>query len=306
MNRRLDAEEAFFAVVRARRLRPPEDRFLHRALHRLASFIAAGLLREETATRANLLQATDPRARLLAVLGYLVSVSLAASLPVLLAHVLIPVAALALSRIRPWEVLRAGLLLAAGFSLLMAAPATLNLIQDGEVVLPLLIRPGPSHLGPVAVPAAVGITREGLLTAATFLTRVLASVAMVLWLTLSTRWMDLLRALRTLGLPPLVIQVAGMAVRYLYVLLRQSQEWHLGKRARTICRRPLAAEQAWVGSRVAMTWVRGLQLMQEVGDAMTARGFTGEARGPAGVGFAVRDWIFLAAVALACFGSRLA
>jgi cobalt/nickel transport system permease protein len=298
-------EEGFAALVRSRGLHPPRDRFLDRGLRRLARFFAGGLLREETAARAHVLRAVDPRARLVAVLIYLVSVSLAASLPVLLAHAVIPIAALALARIHLREVLAAGLLLAAGFSLLMAGPATLNLIRPGEVIVPLLALPDPWWLGPAPFPVVVGITREGLLGAGTFLVRVLASVAMVLWLTLSTRWVDLLRALRGLGLPPLVIQVAGMAVRYVHALLRQSEEVHLGKRSRTVCRRRLAADQSWVGSRIGMTWVRGLHLMQEVGDAMTARGFTGDLRAPAGARLAYADWIFLAAVVLACLGTRL-
>ncbi len=298
-------EEAFLALARARGLRPPADRFLGCGLGRLAGFFAAGAIREARAARPHSLQALDPRARLLAVVIYLVSVSLADSLPVLLAHAAIPAAVLALTRIRLRDLLRGGLLIALGFSVLMAAPATLNLVRQGEVVLPLLVRPTGWRLGPFAVPAVIGITRQGLLTAATLCLRVALSAAMVLWLTLGTRWSDLLTALRALGLPALTVQVAGMTVRYLHLLLRQSQEGYLAKRSRTVCRRRLAAEHAWAGSRLGMTWMRGLHLMQEVGDAMTARGFTGDLapQGPARL--AARDWLFLWLLALACLGTRL-
>ena len=73
-----------------------------------------------------------------------------------------------------------------------------------------------------------------------------------------------------------------MTVRYLHLLLRQSEEVHLGKKSRTICRGPLASDQMWVGSRIAAAWEKSLHLMTEVTDAMTARGFTGEFRVPAG------------------------
>ncbi|RPJ53849.1 MAG: hypothetical protein EHM24_32420, partial [Acidobacteria bacterium] len=54
---RAAAEAAFAATVRARRLRPPQDRFLDRSLRGLARFFAAGLLREASAARAHALQA---------------------------------------------------------------------------------------------------------------------------------------------------------------------------------------------------------------------------------------------------------
>jgi energy-coupling factor transporter transmembrane protein EcfT len=40
--------------------------------------------------------------------------------------------------------------------------------------------------------------------------------------------------------------------------------------------------------------------MEEVSDAMTARGFRGEARFPSGSRFRARDWGFLAVVILLC------
>ena len=62
----------------------------------------------------------------------------------------------------------------------------------------------------------------------------------------------------------------------------------------------MTAEQAWVGSRIANAWDRGLRLMEEVSDAMTARGFRGEARFPPGSRLRARDWGFLAAVIVLC------
>jgi energy-coupling factor transporter transmembrane protein EcfT len=215
-------------------------------------------------------------------------------------HAAIPLVAIVLSRIRAKELLGAGFLLALIFSSLIAAPATLNVLGGGQVVLPLLSREQEWRLGPYVLPGVIGVSREGLLTAATFLLRVLSSVAAVLWLTLSTRWVDLLRGLRSLRLPPLFLQVTGMTVRYLHAFHRQSEEIHLGKKGRSVCKAPMAAEQAWVGSRIANAWDRGLHLMEEVSDAMTARGFRGEARFPSGSRFRARDWGFLAVVILLC------
>lgn len=293
-------EQAFLELARVRGLRPVGRSYVDTSLHRISAFFSRSLLREETARRPGVLQGTDPRARLVAVLVFLISLSLARSIPALLSHATLPLVAIMLSRIRPKELFGAGFLLALIFSLLIAAPATLNVFSGGQLILPLSSRGQEWRFGPYALPRVIGVTSVGVLTAATFLLRVLSSVAAVLCLTLATRWVDLLRGLRSLGLPPLFLQVAGMTVRYLHVFHRQSEESHLGKKSRVVCRAPLAAEQAWVGSRIAGAWDRGLHLMEEVSDAMTSRGFRGEARFPMGTPVHARDWGFLGIVILLC------
>ncbi len=299
-------EQKFFEMVRARRLRPVRSGFVDKTLRRLTAFFSDALLREKTARRAGLLQRLDPRARLLGTLLFILSVSMARSIPVLVAHAALVTAAVWLSRLRLREILGTGLLVALLFSSLMALPATLNLVSGGEPLVPLIARDTAWRLGPYTIPAVVGISREGVLTAVTFLLRTLSSVAAVLCLTLSTRWMDLLRALRFLRLPPLVLQTLGITVRYLHVLLRQSEEAHLGKKSRTLSRRPLAADQMWVGSRIAYAWEKSLRLMEDVGEAMAARGFTGEVRVAPGSRLRAANWLFLAAVAGLCLAAHFA
>ncbi len=299
-------EERFRELVREKNLHPAGRNHLDKTLREISSFFSRSLFREETARRNGVLQRVDPRARLLALVVFLVSVSLARSIPSLLAHAALPPLALAFSRIRPREFLGAGFLFAILFSASMAAPSLLNVVSGGTVVYPLATLGAGVRLGPWMLPEVVGITREGILTAGTFLLRVLSSAAAVLWLTLSTRWVDLLRALRFLRLPPFFLQVAGMTVRYVHALLRMSEEIHLGKRSRTVCRAGIRAEQAWAGSRIAHSWEKSLHLMEEVSAAMTARGFTGDAKFPAVPWLGVPEWIFLAVVALACAGGHLA
>ncbi len=299
-------EQEFLSKAASRGLHPPGRSHVEKTLRELSSFFSRSMFREDTARRPGVLQRVDPRARLLSVLLFLVSVSLARSIPVLLAHAALPLAAIALSRIRAGEFLGAGFLVAVVFSSLMAAPATLNVFFDGTVIFPLVERGRDWRFGPYYLPSVIGITREGLLTAATFLLRVLTSVAAVLWLTLSTRWADLLRALRFLRLPAIFLQVIGMTVRYTHALLRHSEDVYLGKKSRTVCRGRTAGEQEWVGSRIARSWERSLRLMDEVNMAMTARGFSGEAKFPPGPWFRTREWVLLATVVVFCTGAHVA
>lgn len=295
----------FFELQRDRRLRPPRSGFLDKTLRRLAAFFAANLLREEIARRPGLAQRLHPRARLWAALLFLMSVSLASSLSALATLALLVAMVVPLARIRVREMLGAGLLIAIAFSALMALPATLNLVSGGRVLLPLLQRDEAWRIGPYVIPPIVGVSAEGLRTAATLLLRTLASVTAVLCLALSTRWTELLASLRSLRIPPLFLQTAGMTVRYLYLLLSQSEEIHLGKKSRTICRRPLASDQAWVGSRLAAAWEKSLHLMSDVSEAMTARGFTSEVRFAPSRPLRPGDWAFLFLTAALSVGAHL-
>lgn len=299
-------QKAFLDLARERGLRPARAGHVEKTLSGISSFFARSLFREETARRPGLLQGVDPRAKLVATVLYLVSVSAARTTGALAAHALLPAAAVVLSRIRPTEFLGAGFLFALLFSAMMAAPVSLSLFRDGTVVLPLLRLDAEWRLGPFVLPQVIGVTREGLLSAATLLLRVLPSVAAALWLTLTTRWADLLRALRFFRLPPIFIQVAGMTVRYLHALLRQAEEVHLGRKSRTVCRGTVASGQAWAGSRIAHAWERSIHLMDEVDAAMKARGFTGEAKFPAGARFRGPEWALIVVVAVACLGAHAA
>ncbi len=299
-------EVEFLRLARDRGLRPPRLGHIEKTLSGISAFFARSLFREETARRAGLLQGVDPRAKLVATVLYLVSVSAARTTGALMAHALLPVLAVLFSRIRPSEFLGAGFLFALFFSLLMAAPAALSVFRDGTVVFTLLRLDAEWRLGPFVLPRVIGVTREGLLSAETLLLRVLSSVAAALWLALSTRWADLLRALRFFRLPPIFVQVAGMTVRYLYALLRQAEDIHLGRKSRTVCRGKIASEQAWAGSRIAHSWERSLHLMDEVSAAMKARGFAGEAKFPPGARFRGPEWALIAFVVLFCLGAHAA
>lgn len=299
-------EEEFLRLAARRGLRPPRPGHVEKTLSGISAFFSGSLFREEAARRPGILQGVDPRAKLAATVFFVASVSAARTTGALAAHAVLPAAAVVLSRIRPAEFLRAGFLVALAFTVLMAAPAALSVFRDGTIVLPLLRLEAEWRLGPFVIPRVIGITREGLLSAETLLLRALTSVAAALWLTLSTRWTDLLRALRFFRLPAVFVMVAGMTVRYLHALLRHAEDIHLGKASRTVCRAGIASGHAWAGSRIAGSWERSLHLMDEVSAAMKARGFAGDARFPAGARFRPSGWALIVAVAIFCLGAHAA
>ena len=274
--------QEFLAIQRTRGLRPIGRSYVDRTIREIARLWDSAIFgTRQGATADNRL---EPRLRVILTLVFLVAVSFITTIHMLLVCASIVtifvLAALVTRRFRLKDFLGGGFGVALAFTLIMALPSTLNLFAhgDGQLIFTLWECDSSRHFGPWTIPARIGITQIGIYAAITLLLRVLTSVSAVLWLTLTTRWLDLLRALRSLGVPALVVQIFSMTMIYLHLLLGREEDVHLARKSRMICKERTIVGQKWVGTRIARAWEDSLRLMEEVHQAMTARGFTGDAK----------------------------
>ncbi len=174
----------------------------------------------------------------------------------------------------------AGFGIAVVSSILLSVPASINLFSHATspVFFPLVHLQQGYHVGPVQIPQTIGLTSQGMIASATTILRILISSAATLWLLLSLGWVDLFRALRTLGVPALVLQIAAMMLIFTHILIRRTEEIYLAKKSRRICYEKHSASRSWVALQISSTWELSLRLMEEVHQAMSARGFRGESR----------------------------
>jgi energy-coupling factor transporter transmembrane protein EcfT len=166
------------------------------------------------------------------------------------------------------------------FSVFCAVPASVNLFAHGSspVIYPLVTLTEALWLGSFEVPQVIGLTSQGLISSTGLMLRVLTSSGVTLWLVLSLGWLNFFRGLRSLGVPAIALQVAAMMLIFTHILVRRSEDIHLAKKSRLICREKTKHGCAWVTARIAQIWEGSLRLMEEVQMAMDARGFRGEAR----------------------------
>ena len=129
---------------------------------------------------------------------------------------------------------------------IVVLPATLNVITDGPVVVPL-----GSVFG-----HRVGITIQGLHAAALIVTRVVLSISLVVPLTLTTAWSRLLAALRSLSVPRIFIVILATAYRYIFQLLDVTDEMYVARKARTVkADRDCASERRFVATTAgSLSW----------------------------------------------------
>lgn len=218
------------------------------------------------------LQRLDPRVKLVTTVGLLIVVGLVHSLPILAAAYAATVAlALASGLSLGFFVKRVWLFIPI-FTGIVVLPATLSVVTPGHVLVPLWHWHGHTH----------GITEQGLHGAGIIVARVATSISLVVLLTLTTPWVRLLAALRALGVPKIFVLIIGMAYRYLFLLLDAVDDMYTARKARTLRSdaRPGETEagRRFVAAGAGTLFGRAHRLSEEVHQAMTARGYTGNAR----------------------------
>jgi cobalt/nickel transport system permease protein len=243
--------------------------FVEKTLGGGAALLRQAMFSDDIARGRGLLQRVEPRVKLVTLVGLLVVVALVHSIPVLLGCYAGTLALAAASRVPvPFFVRRVWLFVPI-FTGIVVLPATLSVVTPGDVVLVLWHWHGHPE----------GFTAQGLQSAGLIVARVATSISLVVLLTLTTTWSRLLAALRAVGVPRIFVLVIGMAYRYLFLLLTAVADMFTARKARAVGARTDTAEgRRFVAASAGALFGKAHQLSEEVHQAMTARGYRGEAR----------------------------
>ncbi len=245
--------------------------FVEKTLGGGAAVLRQAMFSDDLAAERGLLQRIEPRVKLLTLVGLLVAVGLVRAVPVLLGCYAGALALAAASRVPVPFFIRRVWLFVPIFTGIVVLPATLSVVTPGDVVLALW------HWHWHGRP--VGFTAQGLHSAGLIVSRVATSISLVVLLTLTTSWPRLLAALRAVGVPRIFVLVIGMAYRYLFLLLTAVTDMYTARKARSAGARGGTAEgRRFVAASAGALFGKAHQLSEEVYQAMTARGFRGEAR----------------------------
>ena len=243
--------------------------FLNKTVAGLSGVVRRALQADDLAHTDGLLQRLDPRTKIVTLLGVLVVSAFVRHTPVLLAMWVLTLLVAMASAIPGRSFAARVWLTVPLFTGIVVLPATLNLVTAGEIVIPL--RTWFGH--------PVGITRQGLGAATLIVSRVAVSMSLVMLLTMTTAWNRVLAALRSLRLPRVFVLVIGMTYRYVFHLLDTVDEMYVARRARTVTtdRNPDLGREV-VAATAGSLFGKSYALADEVHQAMTARGWTGNAR----------------------------
>jgi cobalt/nickel transport system permease protein len=234
---------------------------IERSLSSFVSGLEHALFAEEVAKKNGLLQRLDPRIKILAGLPLIVASALSRRLWVIAALLALAIVMAFLSRV-PLRMLAKRVWLGVlGFTGLISIPA-------------LFLTPG-QELYRLPVPGWA-ITWQGLSAAAYLIMRAETAATFSILLVLCTPWNSVLKALRVLRLPIVMVVVLGMTYRYIFLLLRTAHDMLEARKSRMVGPLPGPEFRRMATASAGVLMSKSLQLSGDVYLAMRSRGFRGE------------------------------
>jgi cobalt/nickel transport system permease protein len=267
------------AATRANRKRLKPG-FVEKTLADISAGIERAVFSEENARKGGFLQRRDPRAKLLAFVALIIATGLSRDWMVLAGlYALVLVAAVVSSVDMGLFVKRVWL----GMGLFSAV-----------VILPSIFFIGHRELFHVPLGAFdLTVHRDGLVAAGIFVLRVSTSVSLAVLLILTTKWADILKSLRVLRVPNVLVLVLAMTYRYIFLVLHTANAMFLARKSRIVATTSGREQRWWVVSSMGVLMNRSLRMSEEVYQAMLARGFQGEMRTIDSYRMRAGDWLLL-------------
>jgi len=230
----------------------------------LASFVDAlehAFYAEESAKKNGLLQKLDPRIKIAAVFPLIVIAALTRRLGVIVALFATAVVLALLSRVplatlakRVWL----GVLTFTGF---ISFPALFLTPGVAIYTLPLL---------------GWSVTEQGLRAAMYLIMRAETAATFSVLLVLCTPWSFVLKALRVLRLPIVLVVILGMTYRYIFLFLRNAHDMFMSRKSRMVGHLDGGEQRRVATASAGVLMSKTIQLSGDVYLAMRSRGFQGE------------------------------
>jgi cobalt/nickel transport system permease protein len=230
----------------------------------LSSFVDAlerAFYAEELAKKNGVLQKLDPRVKIVALLPLIVIAALSRRLWVIAALFAVALAVAVLSRVPLGTLARRVWLGVLTFTGFISIPALF--VTPGQAIysFPLL---------------GWAVTAQGLRAAMYLIMRAETAATFSVLLVLCTPWSKLLKALRVLRVPIVLVVILGMTYRYIFLLLRNAHDMFTSRKSRTVGPLDGREQRRAATASVGVLMSKTLQLSGDVYLAMRSRGFQGE------------------------------
>ena len=253
--------------------------YLEKNLFRLSLAIQESMFAEEAAAKAGWLQRIDPRIKLSGLFLLILSCSFAHEILPILLLFLFSILLVSGSSLLSFSFFRRLWIFIPLYTTFIALPALF--LTAGDVVWTIPI-------------TGWTVTAQGLRSAILLVARVTTTVSLLLLIVLTTRWSALLKALRWMGLPQLLVFMLAMTYRYIYVLLQSMTALFLARQSRRVGPEAWRNMKQWLGAISGALLGKSYSLSSEIYLAMISRGFRGEPVLLEDFRAKPRDWLWLA------------
>jgi len=120
------------------------------------------------------------------------------------------------------------------------------------------------------------VTEQGLRAAMYLIMRAETAATFSVLLVLCTPWSLVLKALRVLRLPIVLVVILGMTYRYIFLFLRNAHDMFMSRKSRMVGRLDGGEQRRVATASAGVLMSKTIQLSGDVYLAMRSRGFQGE------------------------------
>ena len=274
----------------------------------MSQAIRGSVFSEQIAGRPGLLQETDPRVKTVGLLGLLVVASFLRNWYIIFGLYGLALAMAAASRISLKFFTKRVWLFIPVFAGIIAIPSLFSIFRPGNQLWTIWDFGGEVTLGPWSLGNSLAITHQGLKGAVVLILRVATSVSLAVLLALTTRWADLLKALRVFLVPRIFVLILSMTYRYIFLILGLATDMFTARTSRLVGSSSPREDRRFIASSMATLLSKSHALSEDVYSAMISRGYTGEPLTLHQFRTNGGDWLWLTAIILfgaAALGSDL-
>ncbi|MBN1570501.1 MAG: energy-coupling factor transporter transmembrane protein EcfT [Acidobacteria bacterium] len=173
--------------------------------------------------------------------------------------------------------------------------ATAILMGISQIPLPFIVGRTLLIL-PFIVLAGIAVPWRGFSGLTTLLVRAALCLILLILLTNTTRFVELLRGLRKLGCPQILVMNLSSLYRYFFVLTEEVVRMMQARACRRVGRAPIFEELKILRSMLGTLLIRSFERAKRTHGAMLSRGYAGEFPVVSPRGFTWRDLAFLSIV----------
>jgi len=151
---------------------------------------------------------------------------------------------------------------------------------------------------PFIVLASLAVPWKGYMGVGILFVRAILCLLLLILLTNTTRFVELLRGLRKLGCPQILVMNLSFLYRYLFVLTEEAMRMKQARDCRRVGRAPFFEELRVLSSMLGTLLIRSFERAERMHSAMLSRGYCGDFPVVSPKRFSWHDFAFIAGVAL--------
>lgn len=283
----LRSQSSAHPILEGRGMRIP---FIEKGIYHLSDIIRSGYIQWELASREGFFQKLDARIKVAFLLFFIFIVSIKKNIMPEVGIWLFVFFLVFLSRLNIFKFYKRVFFWGFFFGFLVALPSAFNVINKGEIILPLVELSKPYTFLMYHIPKEIGLTKEGMYGVGLLTLRVVNSLSISFLVLYTTPFPEIIKALKILKVPDVFLMIITLSYKYLFLFAKTVGDMHVAKKSRMVRRVSNAQAREWIAGRIAFIFRKTRLECEDIFNAMLSRGFSDKIKFYGFRKFQILDW----------------